>query len=297
MKLPHFLIVGAAKSGTTALHTYLNQHPQVYMTPEKETNFFAFEGETLQFQGPGDEAINTFSITQLERYRAEFEEAEPSSILGEACPLYLYHPSAPDRIQSYIPDTKLIVILRRPIERAYANYLHLVRDGREPHRDFAKALEDESKRIHNNWEWFWHYIQQGFYSSQLQRYFDRFPENQLKVYLYEDLTHNPQALLQDIFNFIGVDPSFLPDMSVRPNKSGMPKNEFMHRLLTQPNPLKAVLKPLFPEGIRQKIQHNNLGKPKLETQVQQSLLELYREDILRCEALIKRDLSSWLAVT
>ena len=295
MNLPNFLIIGAAKSGTTALHNYLQQHPQVYMTPEKETNFFAFAGENLHFQGPGDTAINTFSITDLENYAAQFAEVTDETALGEACPLYLYHPQAPDRIKANIPDAKLIVILRSPVERAHANFLHLVRDGREPHPDFAHALKDETQRIRDNWEWFWHYRQQGFYATQLQRYYDRFPSNQIKIYLYEDLVHSSENLLRDIFQYLEVDPSHMPDMTIRPNKSGVPKNRLMHRILTQPNPLKAMLKPLFPERLRQKIQHQNLGKPQISPEVRQSLAALYRDEILHCQDLIQRDLTAWLA--
>ncbi|MGB7417340.1 MAG: sulfotransferase [Thermosynechococcaceae cyanobacterium] len=295
MNLPNFLIIGAAKSGTTALHTYLEQHPQVYMTPEKETNFFAFDGVDLHFRGPGDSAINSFSITSAKDYAAQFANVTDETAIGEACPLYLYHPEAPARIQASIPDAKLLVILRSPVDRAHANFLHLVRDGREPHQDFAHALEDEQRRIQENWEWFWHYRQQGYYSAQLQRYCDRFSADQLKVYLYEDLTQSPETLLQDIFQYLEVDSSFMPDMTIRPNKSGMPKNRLMHRILTQPNPLKSMLKPLFPDHLRQKIQHQNLGKPQISPGVRQSLAALYQDDILRCQDLIQRDLSAWLA--
>ncbi|MGF1604220.1 MAG: sulfotransferase [Thermosynechococcaceae cyanobacterium] len=294
MSLPNFLVIGAAKSGTTALHHYLQQHPQVYMTPEKETNFFAFIGEDLQFQGPGDAEINRFSITHFEDYAAQFAAVTDEIAIGEACPLYLYHPKAPERIQANIPNAKLIVILRSPVERAYANFLHLVRDGREPHENFAHALKEEPQRIQENWEWFWHYRQQGFYAMQLQRYCDRFPSDQLKIYLYEDLIQTPQTLLQGIFHYLEVDASFKPNMTIRPNKSGMPKNRLMHQILTQPNPLKSILKPLFPAHLRQKIQHQNLGKPQISPEVRQSLAALYQEDILRCQDIIQRDLTAWL---
>lgn len=188
----------------------------------------------------------------------------------------------------------MIVILRNPIERAYANFLHVIRDNREPHQDFALALEDEAKRINDNWEWFWHYKQLGFYSQQLQRYYELFPKEQIKLYLYEDLREQPIQLLQDIFAFLEVDSSFVPDMTIRPNKSGVPKNKLIHQILTRPNPLKSLLKPLFPAKLRQKIQHNNLSKPQISPQVSQQLQDLYREDILRCQDLLGRDLSTWL---
>ncbi|MFM2312342.1 MAG: hypothetical protein RLZZ04_1618 [Cyanobacteriota bacterium] len=294
MTMPNFLIIGAAKAGTTALYEYLQQHPQIYLTPTKETNFFAFAGEIINFQGPGDEALKDFSITDLNTYQAEFEQVTQELALGEACPSYLYFPQAAARIKQYIPDTRLIVILRNPVERAYANFLHIVRDDRETHRDFALALQAEATRIANNWEWFWHYIQVGFYGQQLQRYYEMFAPSQIKVYLYEDLKENAIATLQDIFRWLEVDDTFVPDMALRPNKSGMPKNKLLHQILTKPNPLKTLFKPLFPAQIRQKIQHQNLNTPQISPEVRQQLLDLYRVDILQCQDLINRNLSAWL---
>ena len=294
MTMPNFLIVGAAKAGTTALHTYLQQHPQIYMTPDKETNFFAFWDQELHFQGIGDEAINKFSVTDLGAYQNLFKGVNQETAIGEACPLYLYHPQAPHRIQETLPTVRLIVILRNPVERAYANFLHLVRDDREPNLDFSEALQAETERLEKNWEWFWHYQQLGYYSQQLKRYFKLFKPEQIQIYLYEDLRDNALGLIQNIFKFLEVNPDFIPDMSVRPNKSGMPKNTTLHQLLTKPNPLKTLLKPLFPASLRQKIQHQNLVTPSLSSELRQSLKKLYHEDILICQDLIQRDLSAWL---
>ncbi len=294
MTLPNFLIVGAAKAGTTALHTYLQQHPDIYLTPNKETNFFAFEGIDIDFQGTGDEALKEFSITDLETYLRQFVAVTQESAIGEACPLYLYDPEAPKKIHHYIPDCKLIIILRNPVDRAYANYLHLVRDDRELLKNFDQSLEAESYRIENNWEWFWHYIQVGYYSKQIQRYLNLFDRKQIRIYLYEDLSNSPIELLQNIFNFLEVDKSFVPELNIRPNKSGVPKNKLIHQLLMKPNPIKSLLKPLFPATIRQNIQHRNLAKPSMSFETRQRLMKLFREDILVCQDLIQRDLSSWL---
>ena len=122
-----------------------------------------------------------------------------------------------------------------------------------------------------------------------------FDASQIRVYLYEDLVQRSPWLIEDLFNFLQVDPSFTPDTSIRPNKSGVPKNSALHQLLTKPNPIKSLLKPLFPAKLRQKIQHNNLETPKLSPEVRQSLMKLYREDILVCQDLIGRDLSAWLS--
>ncbi len=292
--LPNFFIVGAAKAGTTALHQYLNQHPQIYMTPGKETNFFAYEGQVLNFQGPGDEAVGDFSITDMEEYHRQFAGVTTETAIGEACPLYLYDTHSAANIAHHCPSAKIIVILRAPVDRAYANYLHLVRDGRETVLDFAQALGQEEARKEGNWEWFWQYQKAGYYAEQLQRYYDHFPAEQIRVYLYEDLRQDAQGLLKDIYDFLGVDTEFMADMGERPNKSGMPKNPWLHGLLTRPNPLKTLLKPLFPKALRQSIQHRNLTTPRLDPTLKQQLQSQYGEDILACQRLLQRDLSPWL---
>ena len=264
MIMPNFLIIGAAKAGTTSLYEYLKQHPQIWMSPVKETNFFALEGETLDFHGPGDQDwISSFSITKIEEYLNLFQGAENAVAIGEASPLYLYSPKAPKRIRQYIPNTKLIAILRNPVERAYSQFLMFVRDGREPLGDFAEAIEQEENRVLNNWEWAWQYLGVGFYYTQLQRYFDTFAPSQIRVYLFDEFKTNPASILQDMFQFLGVDNSFIPDMSIKHNVSLNAKD-------------------------------SKSAASTLSLQVQRRLVEVYQKDLLMLQELLQRDLSKWL---
>ena len=296
MTMPNFIIIGAAKSGTTSLYHYLKQHPQIYMSSKKETEFFAFEGEQLDFRGPGD--MPRSSITQLEDYKVQFQSISNELAIGEASPLYMYSPRASERIRHYIPDAKLIAILRDPIERAYSQFLMFVRDQREPLLDFAKALQEEETRISSNWAWGWHYVQVGYYYVQLRRYFDMFDRNQIKVYLYEELNNSPVRVVKDIFDFVGVDRTFVPDVSVKANISGMPKNYFLHGFLRKPNLIKDIFKPFFSakfrKNIAQSIQSQNLLKPQITPEIRKEMLPIFREDILMLQDLIQRDLSKWL---
>jgi hypothetical protein len=174
--------------------------------------------------------------------------------------------------------------------------LHFVRDDREPITDFARALEAEDERIRNNWA-FGRYASRGFYHAQLKRYFDVFDRNQIKVYLYEDLSADPVSILQDAFEFLGVDEAFAPDVSVKPNVSGIPQNKALHILLTRQQRIKAVLKPRLPAKLLRfasDLRDKNLAKPQLSPEVRGQLIEMYREDILRLQDLIDRDLSRWL---
>lgn len=297
MIMPNFLIIGAAKAGTTSLYGYLEQHPQVYMSSIKEPRFFALEGEKLDFRGPA-QSINHTSVTTLAEYFQLFEEATAQTAIGEASTVYLSHPLAAERIKHYIPDVKLIAVLRDPAERAFSSYLHLVRDGYET-LSFAEALEAEPVRIKENWQPLWYYKERGFYYRQLQKYFEIFKSEQIKIYLYEDLAKNGTEITQDISRFLEIDNNFTPDLT-RKNVSGIPKNRLVQNLLTKKNPLKSVLKPLLPESLRQSVIENlskrNLGaKPTLSPQMRQNLIAIYREDILKLQDLIQRDLSSWLA--
>jgi hypothetical protein len=305
MTLPNFLIIGAAKSGTTALYEYLKQHPQIFMSWNKEPHFFAFEGGKPRFQGPGDQKLyNHIVIDDVEAYRRLFQGASNETAIGEASANYLYIPRARDRIGHYVPEAKLIAVLRNPVERAYSSFLHMTRDGREPLGEFAQALQAEQERIQNNWGPIWHYKRAGFYYAQLRRYYEAFDREQIKVYLYEDLRDNPIGMQKGIYRFLGVDDTFVPDVSARYNVSGVPKNKQVHAIYTiliKPHPLKSVLKPLFPSGLRRRlvastvnaIRNRNLAKPPFPTEVRRQLIRTYREDILRLQELIQRDLSEW----
>lgn len=302
MTMPNFLIIGAAKAGTTALHSYLKQHPQIYMSPKKEPHFFAFEGEKLDFRGSGGDQqwLNRAAITDIETYRAQFQEVSKQIAIGEASTLYLYIPRAPERMRHHVPDVKLIAILRNPVDRAYSAFLYLMQDELEPITDFAQALREEETRIHENWVPIYYYQQMGFYYTQLKRYFDMFDQEQIRVYLYENFSTNPISILQDAFRFLGVDDTFTPDVSLRENVSGIPRNKVLNKFLVKPHPIKSILKPFLPEGVRRSLMvslknRRNMDKPpRLPLELRRQLIEVYREDILKLQHLIQQDLSRWL---
>ncbi len=302
MIMPNFLIIGAAKSGTTALYAYSKQHPEIYVSPLKEPRFFAFEGEKVDFCGPGSDVFNQETITNLEAYRALFNRVSDEKAIGEASPAYLCVPKAAECIYHYIPDVKLIVILRQPAERAYSSFLHTVRAGVEVNTDFTHALQEEEKRILNNWGFIWRHKTLGFYYPQLKPYFDRFNRNQIKVYLYEDLCRKPVELMQDLFQFLGVDDKFIPDISHKFNATGIPQNRFLYDLLfTKKSPIKPIknfFRALFPDKLRKPLAKELRGKllvkPTISPEIKKQLTQEYREDILKVQDLIQRDLSKWL---
>ncbi|NNM16846.1 MAG: sulfotransferase, partial [Bacteroidia bacterium] len=203
---PNFLIIGAEKSGTTSLYHYLNQHPDVFMTPEKEPFFYIFKNGTPAILGEhiDDDVFLRTRIKSDELYANQFEGAHNESAVGEASASYIYMKEAAENIASDIPDTKIIVVLRNPVERAYSNFLHCIKRGVEPMRDFNQYVDtnEEEKRISTNKGLVLYYLEKGFYSKHLSEYYNRFPKSNIKVILYEDLKLIPEDALKEIYDFL-----------------------------------------------------------------------------------------------
>jgi hypothetical protein len=291
MTMPNFLIIGAMKSGTTALYYYLEQHPEIYMSPVKEPNFFSSQEQ----ENAAD------AVTNIGTYQDLFRGGSGKKALGEASHSYLYEPRAAAEIKRYVPEAKLIAILRNPIDRAYSHFLHMVRTGMEPLDDFAQALREEEVRIYKE-RTFQDYIGRGLYYQQLKRYFGTFPQEQVRVYLYEDLSGAPISTVQDAFRFLKVDDSFVPDVSLRRNVSGQPKYKTLDGLLRRQSRIKHAAKIYLPARMRWRLSKTfddlktrNLAEPPpVQSKVRRHLIGVYREDILKVQELIHRDLSGWL---
>lgn len=290
MRLPNFVIIGAAKAGTTSLYHYLKQHPQVFMSEVKEPRFFAYEGDRLAYTGPGDLAKADRFVTTLEQYAALFADAGDARAVGEASPIYMHSEKACRRMRHYVPDARLLAILRHPVERAYSNFLHMRRDGREPLREFAAAVREEPRRRAAGWAPFWFYMERGRYHEQLQRYYAAFGRERLHVLLHEDLLRNGAAGVRRCYEVLGVDPEFQPDLSRRFNTARVPRSRGLHLLLTRPGPLPKLLG----KRLTRHLVERNLERLPFPEELRPELTEYFREDILRTGDLIGRDLSHWL---
>ena len=300
MTMPTFLMLGGAKAGTSSLYAYMRQHPAIFLSEVRECDFFVFEGQTPRFHGPGDDVALRRYITTLDRYQALFRGAGDRPALGESSDLYLDGPGAARRIRDRLPEAKLIVILRDPADRAYSQFKHLVRDGREMLDTFEQALDAEDERVAKGWHPIWHLTRRGFYAGQLEAYLDLFPREQISVHLYDDFVADPPAVLRALFQFLEVDPEFRPDMSLQYNVSGAPRSELLHAFLARPLPVKDFFKPFlsapFRHRVRARLMNSNIvpDRSRMAKATRKALIELYRADILRLEALLQRDLGAWL---
>ena len=208
-RLPEFLGIGTQKGGTTTLQRLLEQHPQVYLPPRKELHYFSLhygEGEAW--------------------YRQQFAEAAPEQRCGEITPYYLFHPQAPERIKSLLPEAKLIVLLRDPVERALSQVFHSQRLGLEP-LPLEQALAAESERLagaddvlaavngrHQSHQEH-SYLARSRYELQLQRFEACFAADQIVLRRSEDLFERPEQVWIDLLHHLGLQQIPLPEKGRR----------------------------------------------------------------------------------
>jgi hypothetical protein len=299
MNLPNFLIIGAAKSGTTTLYNSLKQHPDIYFSPLKEPHFFShgLSGDTQvaverygKYQSP---------ITDLDTYKSLFDDVSDEIAIGEASTSYLIHPDAAERIKQHIPDAKLIAILRNPVDRAYSAFLMKYRIQKKDMTDSQKLLEDFKEEVkqaygENN---------TGLYHRKIQKYLEFFDESQLKVIAFKKFQVDFEPVIQDIFSFLNVKPDVSVEKPSVRNKGGVPKNKLVFNTLEQLRQgFNSTVRPLIPEPLVDRMynsytmmRNRTLDKPpELLPEVRHDLLMFYRDDILQLQEMLKQDFSMWL---
>jgi hypothetical protein len=299
VRLPDFLIVGANKGGTTSLYYYLRQHPQIFMPLLKEPNFFVFGGE----RPPEDvhPKGHREQIWRFEDYIALFEGAGEGQVLGEASTPYLTgHRKVIPNIKKLVPGwerLKIIMMLREPAARAFSQYMMHRLWGVEP-LEFEDAIR-EHKDLSGNEIKVPRYLGPGFYYDQVKAYLYNFPH--VKIYLLDDLKADAPGLVKDLYGFLGVDDSFVPDMETQYNPSGAPWSKFFHKFFSTPGALRSriPLVKMIPLEKRismtEKLLRLNIRKRvRMKEETRRYLKDLYREDVLRLQELIGRDLSGWL---
>ena len=294
---PNFLIVGAAKGGTTSLYYWLEQHPEVYLSPIKEPCFLCYAENKPRF------AVNENIVLNYDRYSTLFKGAEKFKCRGEATAIYLYHYEETIRnIKKYIHDPaalKVIMILRNPVERAFSQYMMNVRDIREP-LSFEEALKVEPVRIHEGWNSDFFYLDRGFYYKQVKAYMAAFPN--IRVYLFDDLLKDADSLLDDMLDFLELPKKSSININDTYNFSGRPKYSWINQLILADSTPKRLLKSWLPrrtrnrlfERIKNRVYRFNLEKESMNPATRAHLSETFRQDIDNLSGLIDRDLSAWL---
>lgn len=277
--LPDFLIIGAAKSGTTSLYHYLNGHPQVWMPHKKEVCFF-----------------DTHYARGVDWYRQWFDGAGPGQLVGEASPEYMLHEDAPGRIAQLVPSAKLIAILRNPVDRAHSNYWNY-RNQFPDGSTFEEIVRLElgspkTEPFAPPWPQRRAFLAMGRYLPQLERVTSHFPREALLVLLHDDLRSDPTETLRRACRFLGVDEDApLHNLDHSYNPSTRLRSEALRRLMLRTHAYRRL-----PYRVVMKIEQlNRKAKPypPMDPSLRRELVEWYREDNTALAKWLGRDLSMW----
>lgn len=281
MTLPNFIVAGTKKAATTSLYEYLGQHPQIYMSRIKETKYFAYEPHNPAHVKSDRQK---YPIRTLDAYQELFVDVTDEIAIGEASPLYISSLSALQQIYQAIPQVKLIFSLRNPVDRVYSAYIMRVRAGYES-RSVEQAMAEDAEAF-----------RERTYHKLLIPWYEHFPREQIKVVLFEDIKRDAVQVMQELYDFLGVDASFAPDVSRHHQIGGLPKNQSRQNIV---NYLRRYrfLRFYLPKGLRMhftEFARANLEKaPPLPDDIRQELAALFSEDIPALEEMIGRDLSVW----
>jgi len=295
INLPNLLIVGAAKCGTTSLHNYLKQHPDIFMTEHKEPHF-------LINSEIGERRVHK-AVTTLEAYKKMFETDRDYRYKGESSVMYMAFPEfSINNIKKYLdPDVKIIIMLRSPIERAFAGYLHNLRYNPAENLSFEEAVDKSEERYHQEEDMTpdTRYLHVGCYASQVESFMNVFKSN-VHVIMYDDYVNNINACLSNVFDFLEID-RISVDTSRRHMVGGWVfKNRFLRNFFITENNLKSLLKILLPNKKAREFLRKNIMKistvdtPYLSVVMRKRLAEYYRNDISNLSRLLNRPLNHWI---
>lgn len=304
LPLPDFLIVGAAKAGTTSLHHYLTLNQDILMSEPKEPKYISYTAVNHPFQGPGDQEVHKNIIKTVQSYSRLFSTNRPVKRRGESSVENLYyHREVIPLIQDLLKSPAIIMLLRNPVDRAFSAFTHMKRDNRERHT-FEEALELEEERVASGFAFLWHYKKGGLYYEQVKDYLDHFPD--CKIFLFEDMKQDAQKVVDEACAFLKVKTNKVRDKTIY-NRSGVPvkkwKSVLYNNTIRRDFPLKQTILSVLPSGIKrrlkarlkEKLLDQNLARVQMLPQTRAMLLEYYREDVLKLQQLIGRDLSHWLS--
>lgn len=294
-----FFCVGVAKAGTTTLHDLLSLQDSISLPARKETNYFSFglSGKPA-FTGPLDNSsVNEPTITSIDEYIADFD-AQQESMIGEVCPSYALRGTA-NNIHKHNPKAKIIILLREPVSRAFSNYQHLVRDGRE-YGSFEDALSAEADRLAQGWEWFWGLKTNSLYFDTVNEYVERFGQENVKVVFFEDFVQNQEQQLKAVLDFIGLDSESTKYEEFNSNRSGIVSANwrFLHKTLLSEGLLNSMLRTILPESLRKKLgallKSFSTVRGEIAIETRSSLSRDFADDLTQLNNLIGGRVNEWL---
>ncbi len=296
MNRPNFFIVGAPRCGTTAMYTYLKQHPDIFMSELKEPHFF------------GSDINASYFVRDIKTYLALFSKAKEEKIIGEASTWYLYSKQAAREIKDFSPYAKILIMLRNPVDMLYSLYYHNVYKGYEPLLQFKDALAAESKRRMGIYipestpaPEFLFYRDVPRYTKQVQRYLDIFGRKRVHIIIFDDFEKNTAEIYKKTLEFLEIDPNFQPEFQlINPGKRARSK-DIRNFLRNPPQFVKKIGRTFTSHSLRQKLIKiaNDLNtryasRPPIAPELRLYLQREFSSEVDQLSKLIDRDLTHWL---
>ena len=292
-KLPNFIVIGAPKSGTTSLYYYLRQHPNTYLPVQKELHYFSYKQLKENTNGPGDRQVLNSLCANRDEYDKHYASVRAEHAVGDISPSYLYY-GVQKQIQQELGPIKIIVMLRNPVDKAYSQYMHLVRDQRETF-PFYKALQAEESRREQGWSDIWRYAESSLYAERLQAYMDCFGRENVHVIIFDEFIKDPQSIMVSLFKFLGLNENVTVNTQEKYNRTGKTRSIKVANFLNQPSILKSFVKRITPDAwrisLRLKIMDSNTAeKDEMDGRSAEYLRKYFSEDIEKLEELIGKSL-------
>lgn len=264
----------------------------------KSPSYFYCHGLPPSHDRVQERVTSNYFVPDTATYEALFDGVHGEKAVGEVSPAYLASVRAIQHIAQELPKTRIIVILRNPVERFYARYVGRHRDGLETHAGVGDLLDHERRQPLIIDEAVGTYLSTGFVSHFLEAYLQYFPSEQLCLTFFDDLKADGPAYMRQLFEFLEVDPAFKPDMSERLNKSGGAiRNPILRGIWTKSAMLRASIRPNIPKSIRDGIFRQvtrNVVASSLDPETRLQLIEIYRHEIETLQTMTGRDLTHWL---
>ena len=295
---PDFIVIGAGRAGTTSLHEYLAQHPEIFIPPQKSPSFFYARDLSGSPLAGAPHAIPPWFVRGEADYRKLFETPRRSCLAGEVSPVYLASTRVAARIAQWRPDAKIIAIMRHPVDRVHSRFVARRRDGLEDTPTFEELVEREASETLVRDDAHATYLAGGMVSHYLRTYFEHFPARSISIHFYEDFARDTAGVVAEICRFLGVDDRFRFDLGRIHNRSGgRIRSPTVGGLWAASEPLRRALRPLWPKHLRDAAFRRvtaTTEKVPIEPGTRGRLIEIYRRDILELQELTGRDLSVWL---
>lgn len=292
---PNLVVIGAYKCGTTMLQRFLEQHPDVFVPTVKEPNYWAFAGMSDAECSAHPSA--RWSIRDDADYLALFDGAGDADVVAEVSPEYLPSAHARTRLAEIADEqVRFVAILRDPVERAYSDFMMYRRDGVEPLSDFEAALELQEERRSAGLPT-GYYLETGRYARQLAPWFDSFGPDRILVLLYDDLRLDPGGVASRLYDFAGVDSSFVPTSTDAVNVSGVPEGTALrlaYFLRRRAGPAIRDRVPARTKRTIDRLLQDRLTRVPISVDVRARLIRELQAEIEDLSHLIDRPLAGWL---